>query len=855
MTTAPEAAFARHWSASPGIVFLGPVEGSGLKNRSFLLQRGDGQIVQLSELLHLVMAEISPEKSAEELAREVSDTYGRELGVSGLLHLIDTRLAPMGLVRDADADPAAAGPSPRANPLLALRLRGTLLPEVAVNALARVLAPLYWGPVVATVLVGLAVVDVLVFAQGDFWAALDQILLTPALLLGIFALLTAAAVIHELGHATACRYGGARPGVIGVGVYLVFPAFFTNVTDSYRLGRAGRIRTDLGGLYFNCLCLIALGVAYLLTGQGFFLLAAGLMHFQMVQQLVPTLRFDGYFLLADIAGVPDLFNRIRPVLLSLVPGRAEDPRVAGLRPFARRIVTVWVVTVVPLLFLSLGWMLWNLPLIIGQTANAIGQHAVLASEAMAASEPAGVALSILSIFMLSLPIIGLAILLYRLLSVFLGLMVRLAKRARSEVANRRPSEVAKPGAAVMQPVQPGKPLEKVESAMAAAVRPELLPAVPLAAPRTAAPAVTPASAPAALSAVGTAVPPAVGTPAPPAVGTPVPSAVGTPVPSAVGTAVPPAVAPDDGPNLQDFLADRPAQAAPLAEAGWQGSVRRLSGNSLRLGPGRRERAHLDAAADVQRRLDGPKTVVVVNPKGGAHKTTATLLLAATLGIQRGGYTLAWDNNETRGTMGWRAPLAGHTKTAVDLLQEVDRFADPVLGQIADLDRYVRYQGSTQFDVLASDEDAAGAATIGSREFDRLHTALRRFYRIIMVDTGNNMRSSNWEAAVAAADELVIVSTVREDTVASAAWLMDGLRERGYQAKVRNAVTLLAAPSLQTDLQLHDRARDHFATLTREVLDVPFDRSLVSGGPLNYQALQPATREAWLRAAAAVMRGL
>ncbi|MDR6414167.1 hypothetical protein J2808_000895 [Pseudarthrobacter sulfonivorans] len=35
---------------------------------------------------------------------------------------------------------------------------------------------------------------------------------------------------------------------------------------------------------------------------------------------------------------------------------------------------------------------------------------------------------------------------------------------------------------------------------------------------------------------------------------------------------------------------------------------------------------------------------------------------------------------------------------------------------------MRYQGSTQFDVLASDEDAAGAATIGSREFDRLHSA-------------------------------------------------------------------------------------------------------------------------------------
>ncbi|WP_248762830.1 hypothetical protein [Pseudarthrobacter sp. SSS035] len=56
-------------------------------------------------------------------------------------------------------------------------------------------------------------------------------------------------------------------------------------------------------------------------------------------------------------------------------------------------------------------------------------------------------------------------------------------------------------------------------------------------------------------------------------------------------------------------------------------------------------------------------------------------------------------------------------------------------------------------------------------------------------------------------------------------------------------------------QLHTRTRTHFETLTREVLDVPYDKSLVSGGPLNYQALLPATREAWLRASAAVMRGL
>ena len=57
----------------------------------------------------------------------------------------------------------------------------------------------------------------------------------------------------RVGYAAACHRGGAEPGAIGVAVYVVYPAFFTDVTASYRLSRAGRLRTDLGGVYFNAL--------------------------------------------------------------------------------------------------------------------------------------------------------------------------------------------------------------------------------------------------------------------------------------------------------------------------------------------------------------------------------------------------------------------------------------------------------------------------------------------------------------------------------------------------------------------------------------------------------------------------
>ena len=309
------------------------------------------------------------------------------------------------------------------------------------------------------------------------------------------------------------------------------------------------------------------------------------------------------------------------------------------------------------------------------------------------------------------------------------------------------------------------------------------------------------------------------------------------------------------PTLNDLLANRPEPPAGPATTGWRALLAQLTGGLIKLPAGGHELSQRGAVGAVQRSLSGPKTVVIINPKGGADKTTATLLIAATFGIHRGGYTLAWDNNETRGTMGWRANQGRHTNTAVDLLRELDRFEDPRSARVGDLDNFVRSQGSAQFDVLASDEDAVSAASIDAEAFSALHRSLARFYRVIVVDTGNNMRASNWQAAVDAADQLVIVSTIREDTGQSAAWVADALNATEHRAKVRNAVTVLAAPSARPDQALAQRLRAHFSGLTRAVVDVPFDPSLVAGGPINIDALSAASREAWLHVTALVADGL
>ncbi len=113
---------------------------------------------------------------------------------------------------------------------------------------------------------------------------------------------------------------------------------YTDVTDIYRIGRAGRLRTDLGGVYFNVVFMLGMAGAYFATGQQFFLATVYLGHFEILEQLMPAVRLDGYYILGDLAGVPDLYGKIKPILLSTVPGRrgkAARAEVVGLKKSSR----------------------------------------------------------------------------------------------------------------------------------------------------------------------------------------------------------------------------------------------------------------------------------------------------------------------------------------------------------------------------------------------------------------------------------------------------------------------------------------------------------------------------------------
>ncbi|MEU8661439.1 MinD/ParA family ATP-binding protein [Actinoplanes philippinensis] len=259
-----------------------------------------------------------------------------------------------------------------------------------------------------------------------------------------------------------------------------------------------------------------------------------------------------------------------------------------------------------------------------------------------------------------------------------------------------------------------------------------------------------------------------------------------------------------------------------------------------------------AVAVMRRKLGKPRVLAFANPKGGVHKTTATVLAAATIGSVRGRGVLAWDDNELRGTLGLRAGSARHARTIKHLLADLMRI-ESLHGDalLQELDAYLRHASDGSYDVLAGEENPRFAQRLDQGTVRRVMDLLRRTHDVICVDTGNNVESVNWQTVMRSADQLVITTVPREDAAFTADWMLDVLEEGGQGDMVANAVTLISCPS-PGPLPLLEDFKRHFATRTRAVAVVPYDPALEVGSSIEYGDLQQETRQAWLRAASVML---
>ncbi|MDL4819680.1 hypothetical protein [Actinomadura opuntiae] len=411
-----------------GVELVGEFKNSGYREPPQLVCLPNRQLVRLPPLLFLVAKALHEhrglartadiETALDRVAEAVSQEAGARLTGEQVIYLADRKLAPLGVTTYSDG---TAPPVVKADPFLGLRFRLAVFPESATWFVAGLFAWLFRPFVLVPVLLAVVSAEAWVLSTRSMSVALQHAILAPVSILLIMGLGVASCAFHEIGHAAACRYGGVRPGVMGCGIYLVWPAFYTDITESYRLGRAGRLRADLAGVYFNGIFVVALTLAYLQTGFEPLLVAVLYVNLEILQQLLPTLRFDGYYIMSDLIGVPDLFKYIGPILRRALLRRRADTRLNDLKRWPQVFVTAWVLVIVPVMVFQLALISTQVPGLIRMDWHKIQG---LAAEAARGAGALQLVASGLQIVLLVLPLLGLALIAFRALRGAVRMAVR-----------------------------------------------------------------------------------------------------------------------------------------------------------------------------------------------------------------------------------------------------------------------------------------------------------------------------------------------------------------------------------------------------------------------------------------------
>ncbi|WP_234754196.1 AAA family ATPase [Arthrobacter ramosus] len=305
-------------------------------------------------------------------------------------------------------------------------------------------------------------------------------------------------------------------------------------------------------------------------------------------------------------------------------------------------------------------------------------------------------------------------------------------------------------------------------------------------------------------------------------------------------------------------------SAPVLEPatqGWRGTLTRLG---FRMDPSAEELSEREDIRTVSQHWPGPRTIAVVNRKGGANKTPTVVMLSAILARYSGAATVAWDNNESQGTLGWRTEKGSHDRSVLDLIDASTELLSPATNA-AEIAKFVHHQTADKFDVLRSDENEEGDHEVTAEEVDIAHQVLTRYYRLVVMDSGNTARAANWRRMIEHTNQLVVPVTAIEDRAEAARLTLQTLESRGgHDAELaRNAVVIVSestdakrsmtGDALKRAKDEAQRIADGFEPFVRAVVRIPYDPALVNG-PIRHEALQPATRRAWLAAAAAIAAG-
>jgi MinD-like ATPase involved in chromosome partitioning or flagellar assembly len=268
-------------------------------------------------------------------------------------------------------------------------------------------------------------------------------------------------------------------------------------------------------------------------------------------------------------------------------------------------------------------------------------------------------------------------------------------------------------------------------------------------------------------------------------------------------------------------------------SGWRRTARAVSFGLIALDGAATAQRERRLLSDLQARQRQPRMVAFVSSKGGVGVSATAAGVALTLATIRRDRTVLVDVRTGTESLGRR--LVG--RSAPSVAELTGSGSQPLATPLP---------ATAHLDLV---DGAPWHAPLGRGELLNLLEDLRDGYPFTVLDAGNDTGDAT-HAAVGRADQIVLVTSANADAV-DATRLALG---RIYQTHPMSLARLLIAIVCLSPRSYRHTARALRRTLgarPASLLPVPYDRRLARGERLQLDALQPATREAYLAIAASI----
>lgn len=285
------------------------------------------------------------------------------------------------------------------------------------------------------------------------------------------------------------------------------------------------------------------------------------------------------------------------------------------------------------------------------------------------------------------------------------------------------------------------------------------------------------------------------------------------------------------------------EVKPKPQSGWRKAVLKSSFGMINPGESRAERVDRERRDQVGANIPRTEFIfAVMSPRGGVAKTTTTAALGSVFAKVRGAEVIAIDANPNKGNLASRInPDA--TATFDDLLR------DRRIQGVNDIRTYAK-RNAVHLDVLAGDERNVRPAVYQPNTFTDTVNVLRRGYRIIGIDVGQNLQDAVVARILDTVTAVVVVSGLQYGSGKAAVGMYDWLVENGRADLVQRSTLVISDRHPEINKDFRAGLEENLAsTLWKDPVCVPYDHHLYEDTVIDVNRLAKPTYRAYLEIAA------